>query len=96
MQSFFHLGGHGAISAGANVLARELIGFLKDPTKALKEFEKYKDFLQELFKETNPVGVKQILAQQGIIDSPELRLPLVALRNPKLSEVFEKLNRSFR
>ena len=93
---FFLLGGHGAISAGANVLAPELIGFLKEPAEGLKEFEKYRDFLKELFKETNPVGVKQILAEQGIIDSPELRLPLVALRNPSLSEAFKKLNRSSR
>ena len=93
---FFCLGGHGAISAGANVLARELISFLKDPTEGLKEFEKYKDFLKELFKETNPVGVKQILAEQGIIDSSELRLPLVTLKNPSLSEAFQKLNRSSR
>ena len=94
--AFFCLGGHGAISAGANVLACELISFLKDPIEGLKEFEKYKDFLKELFKETNPVGVKQILAEQGIIDSSELRLPLVTLRNPSLSETFQKLNRSSR
>ena len=91
---FFNLGGHGAISAGANVLARELISFLEDPVGGLKKFENYRDFLQELFKETNPVGVKQILAQQGIIKSSELRLPLVALANPKLSEAFLKLNRN--
>ena len=91
---FFLLGGHGSISAAANVLARELLDCFKDPKGKLKEFEKYKPFLRELFKETNPVGAKQILAEQAIIDSSELRLPLVALKNSGLSEAFQNLHKN--
>ena len=90
---FFRLGGHGAISAAANVLAQELTEFFKEPEGKSEEFEKYKDFFKELFRETNPVGVKQVLAQEGIITSPELRLPLVAIENPRLAEAFRKLNK---
>lgn len=90
---FFCLGGHGAISAAANVLAQELIGFFKEPEGKSEKFEKYKDFFKELFRETNPVGVKQVLAQEGIITSPELRLPLIAMENPRLAEAFRKLNK---
>lgn len=90
---FFCLGGHGAISAAANVLAREFVGFFKNPKGQVKEFEGYKDFLKELFKETNPVGVKQILSETGIIKSSELRLPLVDVKNERLSEAFHELGR---
>lgn len=91
--NFFILGGNGAISAAANILPREFVGFFQDPKGKKNEFEMYKCFLKELFKETNPVGVKQILNKMKIIESPELRLPLVALRNKKLSDLFNNLNK---
>ena len=90
---FFQLGGHGAISAGANILARKLINVFKDPEGKSEEFEKYREFFKELFRETNPVGLKQILSEKGIIASSELRLPLVAIENPRLPEAFRKLNK---
>ena len=90
---FFNLGGHGAISAGANVLAKELIGLFNDkPESRVKNFEKYKNFIEELFQKTNPVGVKQALHELGIISSPELRLPLVFEKNPALSKELSKLH----
>lgn len=92
---FFNLGGHGAISAGSNVLAKELIELLKTPSHQQSEkFEKYKVFFQELFRETNPIGVKQALNEMGIIFSPELRLPLILTENPNLSKELGKLNKS--
>lgn len=90
---FFILGGDGAISAASNVLSLEFMEFFKDPKGKRNEFERYKSFLKELFKETNPVGVKQILSEIGVIKSPELRLPLVALKNKNLSDAFQNLNR---
>ena len=90
---FFNLGGHGAISAGANVLAKELIEVFNSPPADRREkFEKYKTFIEELFRESNPIGVKQVLNEMGIISSPELRLPLVFTKNPSLSEELKKLN----
>ena len=89
---FFNLGGHGAISSGANVLAKELIEiFNSSASHRMELFEKYKNFLQELFKETNPIGVKQILNEMKVISSPELRLPLVYTKNPSLSEEWKKI-----
>ena len=93
---FFNLGGHGAISAGANVLAKELITLFNSPhSHRLEQFEKYKTFLQELFRETNPIGLKQVLNEAGVIASPELRLPLVSIKNPALSTVWTQLNKNF-
>ena len=89
---FFNLGGHGAISAGANVLAKELIDlFEKEASQRTKEFKKYKPFLQELFQETNPIGSKQALYEKGLISSPELRLPLLHIKNPSLTSSLSNL-----
>ena len=85
------MGGHGAISAAANILPHEFKGFFQDPKGRAKEFERHKAFLKELFRETNPVGAKQLLFEAGLIASPELRLPLTAIENRKLSKIFKKL-----
>ena len=93
---FFNLGGHGAISAGANVLAKELINlFNSNASLRTEQFKKYQTFFQELFRETNPVGLKQVLNEVGLISSPELRLPLVFAKNPKLSSALSQLNKAF-
>ena len=89
---FLNLGGHGAISAGANILPQEFIALLKQsPAQRIKIFEKYRPFLKELYRETNPIGLKQILAEEGWIKSPFLRLPLVAIKNPKLLPLLKSL-----
>ena len=93
---FFNLGGQGAISAGANVLAKELIDlFNSPPPQRLEKIKKYKNFLEELFRETNPVGLKQVLYEKGLINSPELRLPLLFIKNQSLSSALKGLNKSF-
>lgn len=92
---FFNLGGHGAISAGANVLAKELIYLFENTNHREEQFKKYKVFLQELFQESNPIGVKQVLHEVGLIPSPELRLPLVFTKNAALSEELNKLNKTY-
>lgn len=90
---FFNLGGHGAISAGANVLAGELLTlFNSKADQRLEQFKKYKVFLDELFRETNPIGLKQVLHEAGVIASPELRSPLIHIKNPELSEAFKQLS----
>ena len=94
---FFNEGGHGAISAGANLIAKELIElFQAQPEKRITLFEKYKTFFEELFRETNPIGIKQILHSEGLIRSQELREPLVYCVNSKLDESFKKLNKTLK
>ncbi|MBC6416059.1 MAG: 4-hydroxy-tetrahydrodipicolinate synthase [Bdellovibrionales bacterium] len=92
---FFSNGGHGAISAGANILAKELIEVFQEKTsQKAKLFKRYQVFLEDLFKETNPIGVKQILHSYSLIQSPELREPLVFCKNPELEKSFQKLNKN--
>ena len=93
---FFNEGGHGAISAGANVLAKELIQIFESPAQQrVALFEKYKTFMEELFRESNPIGIKQVLHLGGLIRAQELRNPLVECHNSKLDDSFKKLNKSF-
>ena len=92
---FFELGGHGAISAAANVLAKELLDIFRNSSNRIERFKKYHFFLEELFKETNPVGLKQVLSKSGIIHSPELRLPMLFIENKNLSKAFKNLNKVF-
>ena len=79
IDSFFE-GGDGVISVASHVLGREFTSWFKrsltQDKKVIKEFQDYKDFLKELYKQTNPIGVKQILTAVGLISSAELRLPL--------------------
>ncbi len=79
IESFF-LGGDGVVSVASHVLGREFVSWFKrslnqDKT-VLDEFKKYLPFLKHLYQQTNPVGIKQILKQQNLISSAELRLPL--------------------
>lgn len=91
---FFNEGGHGAISAGANLMAKELIEVFEAQTeKRISLFERYHTFFEELFKETNPIGIKQILHSEGVIRSQELREPLIHCPNPKLETSFKQLNK---
>ncbi len=91
---FFNLGGMGAISAAANILAKELIELFKSPPAHRPPlFEKLKPLLQELFKESNPVGPKQALWEMGILSSSELRLPMLSIKNPLLSPLLKQLNK---
>ena len=94
---FFSEGGHGAISAGANILAKELVKIFKaQPGMRKTLFKKYKVFFEELFKETNPIGVKQILYSENLIKSYELREPLVFCENSELEQSFKRLNKKLK
>ena len=93
---FFNEGGHGAISAGANILAKELIEiFNSEPSKRKPLFSSYQNFLEELFKETNPIGLKQSLFLAGLISSKYLRLPLLEKDNPALEQALKQINKTF-
>lgn len=87
----FLSGGNGMISAASNVMGRKFKEFFektkKNNSAVLKDFKKYGAFLKALYKETNPLGAKQVLAYLGVISSPETRLPLF---NTSLSSELKK------
>ena len=67
-------GGAGLISVASNAFPEDYWHIVHDKDAALQA--KYNQMVKLLFKEGNPVGIKAVLAQMGIIQN-YLRLPLV-------------------
>ena len=79
-------GGDGLISVASNAFPDDFRKIVHDCDAALQT--KYAELIKLLFAEGNPVGIKAVLAQQGIIGN-YLRLPLV----PATQELQAKITR---
>ena len=71
-------GAAGLISVASNAFPEDFWHIVHDQDAALQA--KYETMIKLLFAEGNPVGIKAVLAQKGIIDN-HLRLPLVPASN---------------
>ncbi len=78
-------GGAGLISVASNAFAEDFWHIVHDKDRALQA--KYEEMVRLLFAEGNPVGIKAVLAQKGIIQN-YLRLPLV----PASEELKERIS----
>lgn len=72
---FLKNGGHGVISVASHIIPTQFANWLKNPNQA-DDFSKYKNLIDKLFLEANPIPVKKALQFMGIVKSAELRLPL--------------------
>jgi 4-hydroxy-tetrahydrodipicolinate synthase len=76
-------GGAGVISVVSHVIPREMVDIIvrarKNDPKSLEDYRKFAALNKLMGIESNPIPVKMALHLMGIIDSPELRLPLVTL-----------------
>ena len=79
-------GGAGLISVASNAFPEDFWHIVHDKDRALQT--KYDEMVKLLFAEGNPVGIKAVLAQKGIIQN-YLRLPLV----PASEELRERIKR---
>ena len=79
-------GAAGLISVASNAFPEDFWHIVHDKDAALQA--KYAEMIRLLFAEGNPVGIKAVLAQKGIIEN-QLRLPLV----PASQELQEKILR---
>jgi 4-hydroxy-tetrahydrodipicolinate synthase len=91
------LGGVGCISVLSHVLPAEMVALLhsaksKDAS-VLSSFKKYETLTNLLFKEPNPAPVKYILKRLGVIESDELRLPLVPTTKALVTQIDTELER---
>lgn len=77
-------GGAGLISVASNAFPEDFWHIVHDKDAALQA--KYDEMVKLLFAEGNPVGIKAVLAQKGIIQN-YLRLPLV----PASEELKERI-----
>lgn len=79
------LGGQGGILASSHLKTEKFVEVYKkikeenDTAAALKTWKELYEFIPLLFKEPNPAPIKYCLSKQGLIDSPELRLPLTEI-----------------
>lgn len=76
------LGGHGGIMASANLKTKEFIevyNLVKSNNHqvALEKWKSLNNMIPLLFSEPNPTPLKYCLKKLGLIDSDEVRLPLV-------------------
>ncbi|MGE9745328.1 4-hydroxy-tetrahydrodipicolinate synthase [Bdellovibrio bacteriovorus] len=81
---FLGVGGHGVISVASHVIPAQMVQWKKWVSegaldKARADIAKYNDLINLLFVEANPIPVKKALQLMGILESAELRLPLVEL-----------------
>lgn len=79
-------GGAGLISVASNAFPEDFWHIVHDKDAALQA--KYDEMVKLLFAEGNPVGIKAVLAQKGIIQN-YLRLPLV----PASEELKERIKK---
>ena len=77
-------GGAGLISVASNAFPEDFWHIVHDKDSTLQA--KYEEMVKLLFAEGNPVGIKAVLAQKGIIQN-YLRLPLV----PASEELKERI-----
>jgi 4-hydroxy-tetrahydrodipicolinate synthase len=77
-------GGYGVISVSSHIIGREMTEYLErmqsgDVAAAGEYRTRYADLMKWLYIEANPIPVKMALHWMGVIDSPEMRLPLTEL-----------------
>jgi len=90
------LGGDGGILASAHIATEKFVEIYRffrqnDYQSALRLWSQVSTFIPDLFAEPNPAPLKYLLAMQKLIDSDEVRLPLVGISDG----LKEKLGRNF-
>ncbi len=81
-------GGAGLISVASNAFPKDFYDIVHK--KAQAKQAQYDQMIKLLFKEGNPVGIKAVLAQKGIIQN-YLRLPLVPASEELQEEIKKEL-----
>lgn len=88
---FCNSGGQGVISVVSHLLGAELRKAIEQKDNSFRE--KYAKILELTYIESNPIPVKAALALLGIIDSAEMRLPLVSLEDNQTQQFKIELER---
>ena len=89
------MGGQGGILASAHLKTELFLDVYKNVKEnnyeaAFQTWKKLYEFIPLLFKEPNPCPIKYCLKELGLIDSPEVRLPLMQITD----QLKEKLDRT--
>lgn len=89
---FMSLGASGVVSVASNLFPREMVhmvncAYERDYNAALMEYRKLYPTINKLFVETNPLPIKFLLQQSGIIRSSGVRSPLGRLSQKSINEL---------
>jgi 4-hydroxy-tetrahydrodipicolinate synthase len=81
---FLNCGGHGVISVASHVIPKQMVQWKKwvqdgKLAEAKADIQKYMNLIDLLFVEANPIPVKKAVQLMGLVDSAEMRLPLMEL-----------------
>lgn len=81
---FLGVGGHGVISVATHIIPKQMVEWRSlvlagEIEKARNGIAKYSDLINLLFVEANPIPIKKAAQMMGLIESAEMRLPLVEL-----------------
>ncbi|MFV0342550.1 MAG: 4-hydroxy-tetrahydrodipicolinate synthase [Anaerocolumna sp.] len=84
LYSTLMLGGHGGILASAHLQTEKFVKLYqavqnKKQEEAFQIWQELYPFIPLLFKEPNPAPIKYVLNKMGLLDSPEVRLPLTQI-----------------
>jgi 4-hydroxy-tetrahydrodipicolinate synthase len=89
------VGGRGVISVASHIMPKEFVSWchkaMAEDKSVRNEFDRIRDLNNYLYVEANPIPVKMALHLMGLIDSPELRLPLTRLAEPYMVELKSKM-----
>ena len=84
-------GGGGVISVISHLIPGQLVNWFHQIRSGdklcIEEFKRYGELLEAVYSEANPIPIKMALYLKGLIKSPELRLPLVALEDVKVDRL---------
>lgn len=89
---FVAQGGHGVISVISHLIGGDMVSLIRaiktGNMDSVHQYEaKYKGLLKAIYAETNPIGIKYGLYLKGVIDSPEMRLPLIEMDAAKAKDL---------
>ncbi|MCS7150054.1 MAG: 4-hydroxy-tetrahydrodipicolinate synthase [Caldimicrobium sp.] len=95
------LGGRGVVSVAANIMPKEMAQLMdyclsNDITKAMELHFFLYPLFKVLFVETNPVPAKEALYLMGLIETPEVRLPLSNLAETSFNQLKSVLRDQYR
>ena len=93
------LGASGLMNAVGNLAPAKVAALYdavqrKDLQRALEIHTQIFELNQSIFIDTNPVPLKYMMSRLGILDAPELRLPLVSIDEPSTKILDKVLSRA--
>ncbi len=86
---FMAIGAKGVISVASNFIVSPLVKMVQlalndEMEKAAEINKQYYPFFKAIFVETSPSPIKQVLFLKGILESPEVRLPLCQMEDANI------------